>query len=132
MIQQGQASLEFLILTMAVLSFFLLFFPILTQFYHKSLDWFEFKKADFFASQIQNSIEELSFLSNGSSLKLNIHSSQEWRVLFYEDKIQINWNQQMLEKQLSVSVKPVQFVCLTQCPIQLLKENNEIQVNLLE
>ena len=100
MTARGQASLEFLILTMAVLSIFLLFFPILTNFYHKSLDWFEFKKADFFAGQIQNSVEELSFLSNASVLALEIHPSQEWQFLVSENKIQIQWKEQILEKVL--------------------------------
>lgn len=130
---KAQASLEFLIVLTAFFSLLLIFTPMIAKIHHTGILALEKKRAQNFAEEFSQTLEEFSLLANGSKKQLKIKPLLEWKITA-SNSLHIELHSEELQKtseinhQLPIPTNYSQVTCTEECTFQIQKQFNSIQV----
>lgn len=98
-------SLEYLLLLAAFFSVLLLMLPLIQRTYALALFGFDARQALSFSKQFSESVKQLSILSDGSALTLEINPMHEWRVAASGKKLAVEVSSKNLEKTKTIETE---------------------------
>ena len=103
--QQGQASLEYLMLLAAVLCFFSALAPLLQNSYALSLYSIDVNNARHFSERLQLKVDEMRLFANGSSSRLMAKPIEEWQLTAKGNSLFISVRSTTLQAEKSFGVE---------------------------
>lgn len=136
--RKAQTSLEFLIVLVAFFSVLMLFVPMIAKIHHSGILALEKKKATAFSQELLQTLDEFSLLANGSKKQLKVNASLKWEIEFTSGELLLEIFSKELNKSISlnetlpVQTSSLQFSCEGECLLEIEKQNNEIQIIILQ
>lgn len=133
--KKAQVSLEFLIVLVAFFSLLLIFTPIIARIHNIGVLALEKKKAQAFAEEFSQTLDEFSLLSDGSKKQLQIKTLIPWKIEITEKELLIELQANSEEKEASTvskkfsqKINPSSTYCEMECVFVIEKIFSKIQV----
>jgi len=101
---RAQISLEFLLLLLAFLACFALLLPFYSSAYNAGIFALDSMNAKRFADSVKNSVEQLRFLGNGSSIEKTANPSLQWKIFSEKNTLFVSVKSASLGKEKIFSV----------------------------